>query len=391
MGIVYRNINSLVLAQIFGTSVVIGYSLYGALIGIMLAPSKSLMTLPVSLLIIGPAISAIPSALLMEKTSRKFGQIVGVLIGIVGTLLSIFSLYNSNFYLFCTSTIMIGINNAFIQQYRFAIIEGISRNLSTKVISILLFGNIFSAYLGTVFIGYFKGLFGLKYIGSFTILFIFLLFSLISLCFYSSVTNLKKNNSIQDIRYHHPVNRKNLIPAMIIAALSYSVMTFIMVGTPVSMKLMHNMDVKEITFVVQAHITAMFLPSLCTGYLVSKLGNYKLVILGAFFLLMSAIVNLNGSSYNHYLISLILLGIGWNFSFICSTSILTESYDYNNRFKVQAINDLIVFGLNALSALLAGVTIFYFGWIVLNAISICFISIIFILLTYMGRLSLLKK
>lgn len=385
MGINYRNMYSLAFAQVFGMSASVGYNLYGALVGIMLAPSKALVTLPVALLILGPAIAAVPSALLMEKLGRKEGQIVGAFIGVLGAVLSVFALYHSLFYLFCVSTIMIGMNNAFVQQYRFSVIEGLPRRLSSRAISALLFCNIISAYLGTGFIGYFKGLYDVLYTGAFLILAIMLFASLISLFFYSNPNKITILNHSESKYTQSNGAQRNIVPAIIIAALSYAIMTFVMIGAPVSMKLMHNMQLSDITFVIQSHITAMFLPSLFTGYLVSKYGNHRIFLIGTFCLAISAVINITGSSFMHYLIGLVFLGVGWNFSFICATTILTESYHYDQRFKIQAINDLVVFGLNAAAALLAGITIFYFGWQTLNIIALMLVGMIFICLYYIYK------
>ena len=389
MKIHIKNIYSLGFAQIFGMSASIGYNLYGALVGIMLAPSKALITLPVSLLIIGPAIAAIPSALLMERIGRKWGQLIGAFMAITGTALSIFALYHSFFYLFCISTVLIGFNNAFVQQYRFSVIEGLSKSISSKAISILLFCNIISAYLGTGFIGYFKGSYNTLYIGSFVVLAMMLFISIIALFFYrdqKKSISVENNSTIAVAK--NQLAYKNIVPAIIIAACSYAVMTFVMVGAPVSMKLINNMPLSDISFVIQSHITAMYLPSLFTSYLVSRFGNYKIVLMGACLLAISALINITGNSYIHYLFGLIFLGVGWNFSFICATTILTESYSYDKRFKIQAINDLVVFGLNAAAALLSGVIVFYFGWESLNIIALMFISVIFICTYYMHKIAL---
>ena len=42
------------------------------------------------------------------------------------------------------------------------------------------------------------------------------------------------------------------------------------------------------------------------------------------------------------MIGLILLGVGWNFTFVTATSLLVISYDEKDKFKVQGLNDFIV-------------------------------------------------
>jgi hypothetical protein len=48
-------------------------------------------------------------------------------------------------------------------------------------------------------------------------------------------------------------------------------------------------------------------------------------------------------------VALILLGLGWNFLFIGTTSLLTRAYNDAEKFKVQSINDFLIFVTQAIS------------------------------------------
>jgi len=64
----------------------------------------------------------------------------------------------------------------------------------------------------------------------------------------------------------------------------------------------------------------------------------------------------------HYWGAMVLLGIGWNFLFVGGTTLLTTSYRASERFKVQALNDFLVFGLQAVGSLGAGLLLALYGW-----------------------------
>ena len=74
-----------------------------------------------------------------------------------------------------------------------------------------------------------------------------------------------------------------------------------------------------------------------------------------------------------FYISLILIGIGWNFGFIGSTSMLTKNHYPSEKGKVQGINDFFVFGFVALSSVTSGwlmncsANSSQLGWKVLNS------------------------
>ncbi len=48
---------------------------------------------------------------------------------------------------------------------------------------------------------------------------------------------------------------------------------------------------------------------------------------------------------------MLLVGIGWNFAFIGSTTLLSTVYTNSEKFKVQATNDTVVFASSAIAVL----------------------------------------
>ena len=69
-----------------------------------------------------------------------------------------------------------------------------------------------------------------------------------------------------------------------------------------------------------------------------------------------------GPQFFHYLGALIFLGIGWNFLFLGGTTLLTQCYRSAERFRVQAVNDFLVFSLQGVGSLSAGVLLAAIGW-----------------------------
>ena len=82
-------------------------------------------------------------------------------------------------------------------------------------------------------------------------------------------------------------------------------------------------EVAEAALGIQWHVLAMFVPSLFTGKLISRFGALSIIAAGLVILMLCSIVALSGISIEHFYISLILLGLGWNFGFIGSTALLT--------------------------------------------------------------------
>ena len=163
-------------------------------------------------------------------------------------------------------------------------------------------------------------------------------------------------------------------------------MSFIMTATPVSMHVMDGHSLEHTKWVIQSHIISMFLPSLIAAWVIKKLGISRMMITGLVAYLVCIAIAFAGRHLGNYWISLILLGIGWNFLFIGATTLLPKCYRPSERFKVQALNDFVIFGTQAVASLSAGWFIFAVGWKILLLINIPFILFQFIVILKWTRL-----
>ena len=145
-------------------------------------------------------------------------------------------------------------------------------------------------------------------------------------------------------------------------------MSFLMTATPISMHVMEKISLTKTGFVIQLHIAAMFLPSLITGNLIKKFGHSKIMYTGVVLFSVTIVLSLFEQNFSNYLIALIFLGLGWNFLFISGTSLLVLSYREEEKFKAQGFNDLIVYTIQAIASLSAGVFISLTSWKTMNLI-----------------------
>jgi MFS family permease len=120
----------------------------------------------------------------------------------------------------------------------------------------------------------------------------------------------------------------------------------------------------------------MFLPSLITGNLIKKFGHSKIMYTGVVLFLITILLSLFEQNFLNYLIALIFLGLGWNFLFISGTSLLVLSYKEEEKFKAQGFNDLIVYTIQAIASLSAGIFLTLTSWKTMNLICIIFLIII---------------
>lgn len=77
---------------------------------------------------------------------------------------------------------------------------------------------------------------------------------------------------------------------------------------------------------------------------------------------LSAVVGLLGIEITHFWLTLILLGVGWNFGFIGASAMVLDCHRPEEKTRVQSFNDFIVFGMVALGSLLSGGVLTTYGW-----------------------------
>ena len=374
-----RNLWLLILSQIFGFTAANVTVFLSGIIGSEISPIKALATFPPSIYVVGIAISTVFAAKVMSVIGRRLGFVLASIGSSLASLLSAYAILNNNFIIFSLSCFFLGTGMAFIHQYRFAAAESVEKQKAPKAVSMLLLAGIVSAFIGISLANSTKNLVSDHvYVGSYLALACFTIMPAIILSFYKN-TNVQSDeiNLNKEVRsYKEFFLDPKFLQAMFSATFGYVVMAFLMTATPISMHFIHNISVDKVGIVIQFHVLGMFLPSLITGNLINKYGPSNIMYAGTFFYLLTIIMSFFEPNFINYLISLILLGIGWNFLYISGTSLLVTTYQDHEKFKAQGFNDLVVFSATAIGSLSAGVLISITSWKVLNLMCIPFLVLI---------------
>lgn len=358
-----------------------------ALIGQRLAPSPLLATLPVAVQFIGLMAATLPAAQIMRRMGRKFGFLLGNAIGIGGGLLACLSLAQQDFALFCVATTLLGVAIGASQQYRFAAIEACAPDARAKAISLVMAGGVVAAVLGPnlavwsnrlwpepVFLGAFAAVTGLYCLA-------FWLIALLRLPKPSAEEQQGHGRSYWDL-----LQQPKLLTAVVAGAIGYGVMILVMTATPIAMQ-GHHHDFANTASVIQWHVLGMFVPSFFTGKLIARWGETAIIQSGCLLLALCTLLAQLGFAYWHFWCALVALGIGWNFTFIGATSLLTTAYRPAEKAKVQGMNDFLVFGFSAGGSLLAGQLQTQLGWGLLNLVMLPAIGLAMWLVWRNGRAS----
>ena len=340
-----------------------------ALIGYALATDKAMATIPLAMRQIATMAATIPASLLMQRIGRRGGFLVGALVGLTGAVIGIYSLTIAHFWLFTLSTALLGVSNSFVGYYRFAAADVANESFRSQAISWVLAGGIIAAILGPwvatgskgwfnsdLYIGALVAILGLQIITSALLLGLQI----------PSTTTEHKPQSSRPLRTI--VLQSKFLIATLGSTVSYGVMVFVMTATPLAMATeAHSFG--QTASVIQWHVIGMFAPSLITGWLIKRLGVLQIILSGAVLNLSCIGLNLAGTSFGHFAMALFLLGLGWNFMHVGSTTLLTETHTPAEKGKVQAIHDFIMFSFVALTTFLAGRIFHRFDWAILNQMS----------------------
>jgi MFS family permease len=387
-----RNLWLLTLSQVFGFTTAIVNVFLSGIIGSQLVSIKALATLPPTLFIIGTAICTVFASYIMSKFGRKFGFISASIASSLSSLLAAYSISIENFVLFCISCLLMGVGMAFVHQYRFAASESVDKENIPKAVSIILLAGILSAFIGPNIANLSKDLiFDQLYVGSYLALACLNILPAILLAFFKNIDKSKENRSFKGRSYKELISQPRFLQAIVASAFAYAIMAFLMTATPISMHINEKFSLNETGIVLQWHIVGMFLPSLITGRLIQKYGHNIIMYCGISFFLISFLIGYFDQVFLNYLISLIFLGMGWNFLFISGTSLLVITYRSEEKYKAQGFNDLAVFSTQALGALLAGFLLNITSWQTINLMCLPFLAIIVLTIWRANRIKISKN
>jgi len=365
-----RNFLILLISQIFSSTPPVVTVLLSGIIGSTLIDIKSLATLPTAIMIVGTAVSSIIASKIMSYKGRRYGFCLGSLVSTFASLSCAFAVFFANFYYFIISNFFIGVAMAFTHQYRFAVAENVEKNLIPRAISSILLLSIIGALLGTNIVTITKNLVtNHLYVGSYISLSLLTVIPLFLFLFYQDEKISFQKRDVSGRTIKELLSNKYIQQAITSAGIGYITMSFLMTATPISMHVIDGISLYKTGIVIQLHVIGMFLPSLITGELIKKFGHTKIIYIGVLILVFCIVINFIHQSFYNYVFGLILLGIGWNFTFVTGTSLLVvsyEKYEKEEKFRTQGFNDFLIFSSQALGSLSAGYFLYLTNWQTIN-------------------------
>ena len=339
----------------------------GSIVGAALAPDMSLATVPLSMYVLGLAAGTLPTGAISRAYGRRIAFMIGTGCGVLTGLLGSFAILHGSFALFCCATFLGGLYGAVSQSYRFAAADGASAAFRPKAVSWVMAGGIFAGVLGPQLVQWTMdiwapSLFAFSFVVQAAV-------ALVAMLILYGVDAPKPAAS--DLHGGRPlltiVRQPRFIAAAICGIVAYPMMNLVMTSAPLAMK-MCGLSLRDSNFGIQWHIVAMYGPSFFTGSLIARFGAPKVVATGLLLEAIAATVGLSGITALHFWATLIVLGVGWNLGFVGASALVLETHRPQERNKVQAFNDFLVFGTMAVGSFSSGQLLANYGWSAVNLV-----------------------
>ncbi|WEF22917.1 MFS transporter [Paracoccus sp. S3-43] len=349
-----RNVIVLVAAQATLGAQMSVIFIVGGLAGQILAPNPCIATLPLSMIVLGSALTARPLARFMQARGRQAGFLLAVLAGGAGAALAAWGLSAGSFWLFMAGSLLTGIYMAAQGFYRFAATDLASEDYAPRAISWVMAGGLAAAIIGPAvvratdgltaepFLATYLAVIGLNALGPFLFAF------LDSPRPQAAVSQQPAGRSAGEL-----LRQPQIAVAMICGMVAYALMNLVMTSTPLAV-VGCGFAPTDVASIISWHVLAMFGPSFFTGHLVARFGPERIVAIGLFLLALAGAAALSGVQLSHFYAALILLGMGWNFGYIGATAMLNRAHRPEERGRVQGLNDAVVFGGVFLASLSSG-------------------------------------
>jgi MFS family permease len=370
------------------------------IIAVRLAGAETAAGIPSSTTTFSQALTALPIALLMGRYGRRIGLTLGYGLGALGGLVGLLALATASFPLLLISSVLLGISRGSADQGRFAAGELFPESERARMIGWLVFAGTIGAVVGPVLIspsGTLLGSMGQNPdMGPWAVAFIFntlsalLVFVLLRpdpmIIAQSIATAHTTESEVKTTT--RPLAALLLLPrvqlAIIAALIVQTVMVVLMGMTPLYMD--HNHHGRDnIALVIAAHTLGMYGLSGVTGYLIDRFGRIRMLSAGGMVIILSAI--LSPLSTNEYILAaaLFLLGLGWNFGYVASSSLLADTLRGPERARIQGINESLVFLFAGFGSLAAGPLFAWGGYVAISYAAIALTVALFAMISLLGR------
>ena len=365
-----------------------------AIIGHLLAPRPGMATLPISVFVIGMALSTLPVGAVARRHGRHAAFFLGNGCGVVSGLLASLALVQASFVLFCIAMLFGGAYAAVVLTFRFAAAECVPAADKPRALSLVLAGGVFAGVLGPQLVTATMNqwpphAYAATYLCAAAVS---VLSALVlrgvrfagSPAMPATAGAAPSALPITSRPIREVVRQPRFVVAMLCGVVSYMLMNFMMTSAPLAMELC-GLPREYSNYGIELHVVAMYLPSFFTGRLIARFGETPIVLAGLALTAAAALVGMSGQTVAHFWWALALLGVGWNFGFLGASAMVLQCHTPQEGPRVQSINDFVVFGTMVIGSFASGSLLSAYGWSTVAALTLPPVVVAAAALLWLGR------
>jgi len=365
-------ISTLLLAIIFSTTGYFGSLTVTVLVASEVMTNQLFVGLPMALAVGGSIIGTKIIGYLSQKFSMLQSLVGAYFIGSLGGVILFLSIIYDSTILLIFGALFLGVGQSATLQTRYFASFIVSSEFKTVALSFAVwvsaFGSIFGPNSVGLFSDFFAEIFNSALIVGYILAFTGMVTAGSILFFFTSKdSDLRKKNTVQTKKdVEQSGGSSNSLSSILIV--NHVIMVLIMSATPLHLRDLGE-NISTIGTIISVHTLGMFFFAPFIGKFVDKVGIEIPAKIGSIIMLTSCLLTLASKSVLYLGFGLFLLGLGWNFTYIATSSAIS-SYSSKYSTDLNIRSDMYVFAGSASTQLLLGFSYFNLGYRIITSVGL---------------------
>lgn len=352
------------------------------LVGATLAPTPTLVTLPLSLIVAVGTVCSFIAGHAVARFGYRPVMTVGAFAAVSGGVVSAMAVASHSFTLFCFGTALTGGYRAVGGFLRFVASDYAPPASRERALALVMYGGIIAAALGPFAAIAASTAAEQPFVGSCLLIAALGIVALILASTMPPATRGGRKLNEPSIRVRDRVGNPQFQQALVVLTGSGLVMTLIMAAGPLANEHAGHSTAMGATM-IQWHLVGMFAPSALSAVFLKRFGTFKTIVAGGLIMASGSAFGMISNSGWAMAVTLTLVGVGWNVLFVAGSALLLRSYPKGRGAKLQGFIDGATAAISAAGSFVAAGLLQALGWSGVNTLALATTTAILILLAWL--------